>query len=147
MKNVLIQPYLFFGGRCQEALDFYAKAVGAKVEFLMLHKDSPQPPPPGMLKPGFENKVMHVTFTIGDNALMASDGCEPGATYNGFSLALTVATEADEEKAFAALGEGGKVNMPLAKTFWSPRFGMITDRFGIEWMISVKSGYGEPPAK
>ena len=86
---------------------------------------------------------MHVTFTIGDNALMASDGCEPGMTYSGFSIAFTVATETDAEKAFAALSEGGEIKMPLTKTFWSPRFGMLTDRFGIGWMVSVKSEYGK----
>jgi PhnB protein len=138
MKTTLVQPYLFFGGRCQEALEFYGAAIGARVEMLMLHKDSPEPPPPGVLKPGFENKVMHATFHIGEATLMASDGCgEESSGFSGFSLALAVPTEAEADRAFAALAEGGKVEMPLGKTFWSPRFGMLTDRFGVGWMVNV----------
>ncbi len=137
MKSPVIQPYLFFGGRCEEALAFYGAALGAKVELLMLHKDSPTPPPPGMLKPGFENKVMHATFHIGENTLMASDGCGDSEPFSGFSLSLTLATEAEAQRAFAALAYGGQVRMPLTKTFWSPCFGMLADRFGIGWMINV----------
>ena len=137
MNNILVQPYLFFGGRCEEALAFYRKALDAQVDFLMFHKDSPEPPPPGVLQPGFENKVMHATFRIGGNILMASDGCEAGQGFSGFSLSLSVPTEAEADRAFAALADGGQVRMPLAKTFWSPRFGMLTDRFGIGWMVSV----------
>lgn len=140
MSSPTIQPYLFFGGRCQEALDFYRAALGAQVDFVMLHKDSPQPPPPGMLAPGFENKVMHATFRVGASILMASDGCEAGGAFGGFSLALNVATEAEADRAFAALAESGQVTMPMTKTFWSPRFGMVTDRFGIGWMVSVAAG-------
>ena len=137
MKNTLVQPYLFFGGRCEEALNFYRTALNAQVDFLMRYKESPEPLPPGRLPPGFENKVMHATFRIGDTTLMASDGCEEGQTFTGFSLSLAVPTEAEADRAFAALAAGGKVQMPLAKTFWSPRFGMLTDRFGIGWMVSV----------
>jgi PhnB protein len=137
MKNAIVQPYLFFGGRCQEALDFYKITLGAQVDFLLLHKDSPEPPPPGMLPPGFENKVMHTTFRIGESTLMASDGCEQGPSFAGFSLSVAVGTEAEADRVFAALAEGGQVRMPLTKTFWSPRFGMLTDRFGIGWMVSV----------
>ena len=137
MKKTLIQPYLFFGGRCQEALEFYRTALGAQVDMLMLHKENPEPPPPGVLQPGFENKVMHATFRIGESILMASDGCGEGPGFSGFSLSLAVPTEAEADRAFAALAAGGEVKMPLAKTFWSPRFGMLTDRFGIGWMISV----------
>jgi PhnB protein len=137
MKKTLIQPYLFFGGRCEEALEFYRSALDAKVDFVMHYKDSPEPTPPGMLPPGFEKKVMHATFHIGENTLMASDGCEVGATFNGFSLSFAVPTEAEADRAFAALSKGGQVKMPLTKTFWSPRFGMLTDRFGIGWMVSV----------
>ncbi len=137
MKKTLIQPYLFFGGRCQEALEFYRTAVGAQVDMLMLHKENPEPPPPGVLQPGFENKVMHATFRIGESILMASDGCGEGPGFSGFSLSFAVPTEAEADRAFAALAAGGEVKMPLAKTFWSPRFGMLTDRFGIGWMISV----------
>ncbi len=136
MANTLIQPYLFFGGRCEEALEFYRTALGAQVEMLMHYKDSPEPTPPGMLPPGFENKVMHATFHIGGSTLMASDGCKEGQGFDGFSLSLVVPSAAEADKAFAALSAGGQVKMPLAKTFWSPRFGMVTDRFGIGWMVS-----------
>jgi PhnB protein len=137
MPNTLIQPYLFFGGRCEEALEFYRTALGAQVDMLLLYKDSPEPPPPGMLQPGFEDKVMHTTFRIGGTTLMASDGCQEGPSFSGFSLSLAVPTEAETDRAFAALAAGGQVQMPLTKTFWSPRFGMLTDRFGIGWMVSV----------
>ena len=137
MTNTSVQPYLFFGGRCEEALKFYGTALGAKVDMLMRYKESPEPPPPGMVPPGFENKVMHATFRIGETILMASDGCEEGQKFDGFSLAFSVSTEAEATRAFAALSEGGQVKMPLSKTFWSPRFGMLTDRFGIGWMVSV----------
>lgn len=136
MSNTTVKPYLFFGGRCEEALEFYRTALGAQVEMLMHYKDSPEPTPPGMLPPGFENKVMHATFHIGGSTLMASDGCKEGQGFDGFSLSLVVPSAAEADKAFAALSAGGQVKMPLAKTFWSPRFGMVTDRFGIGWMVS-----------
>lgn len=139
MPETLIQPYLFFGGRCQEALDFYRTALGAQVDVLMLHKDSPEPPPLGTLQPGFEDKVMQATLRIGASTLMASDGCEEGPGFSGFSLSPVVPTETEADRAFAALAEGGQVQMPLDETFWSPRFGMLTDRFGIGWMVSVAS--------
>jgi PhnB protein len=135
--NKTIQPYLFFGGRCEEALNFYRGALGAQVEMMMRYKDSPEQPPAGMLAPGYENKVMHASFHVGDNLLMASDGCGEAANFQGFSLSLSVPTTAEAERTFNALGEGGKVCMPLGKTFWSPCFGMVTDKFGLSWMISV----------
>lgn len=137
MQTPLIQPYLMFGGRCEEALEFYRNALGAQVDMLMRFSESPDPTPPGMLPPGFENKVMHASFRIGDNVLMASDGCEVGAQFKGFSLSIAVATEAEADHFFNALSDGSQVQMPLTKTFWSPRFGMLTDRFGIAWMINV----------
>jgi PhnB protein len=137
MNKTLIQPYLFFGGRCEEALEFYRTALGAQVDFLMRYKESPEPLPPGRLLPGFENKVMHATFRISGSTLMASDGCEEGQSFAGFSLSLAVPTQAEADRAFTALAEGGKVKMPLTKTFWSPCFGMVTDRFGLGWMVSV----------
>src|SRR5258706_1268358 len=137
MNKALVQPYLFFGGRCEEALEFYRGAVGANVDFLMRYKEGPEPLPPGMLTPGFENKVMHTTFRIGETALMASDGCSDGTNFSGLSLSITGQNEAEADRAFGALSVGGKVTMPLAKTFLSLRFGMLTDRFGIAWMISV----------
>lgn len=139
LASAVVQPYLFFGGRCEEALAFYRVALGAEVEMMLRFRDSPQPPP-GALQPGFEDKVMHASFRIGTTTLMASDGCGAGATFSGFSLSLTVASESEADRAVAALSQGGTVSMPLAKTFWSPRFGMVTDRFGIGWMVSVATG-------
>ena len=137
MPNPLIQNYLMFGGRCEEALEFYRTALGAQIDMLMRFSESPDPTPPGMLPPGFENKVMHASFCIGDNILMASDGCEEGQQFKGFSLSISVVTEAEADRFFTALSDGGQIQMPLAKTFWSPRFGMLTDRFGISWMVNV----------
>jgi PhnB protein len=136
-KNELIHPYLFFGGRCEEAMNFYAKALGGEVVDIMLNKDNPEPPPPGTLPKGFEGKVLNATLRIGGTTLMASDGMEEGAKFGGFSLSMAVPTEAEADRAFAALSEGGQVKVPLAKTFFSPRFGMLTDRFGLGWMVSV----------
>ena len=137
MSNNLVEPYLFFGGRCEEALEFYRDAVGARVEMMMRFKESPESMPPGSVPVGFEDKIMHASFRIGASRLMASDGNEEGAKFEGFSLSLAVPTETEAERAFAALAKGGKVGMPLTKTFWSPRFGMLTDRFGLGWMVSV----------
>jgi len=133
-----VETYLFFDGRCEEAIEFYKKVLGAEVTMLMRFKDSPEPPQPGMIPPGSENKIMHVSFRVGDTTVMASDGrCTGQANFQGFSLSLTVANEAEADRKFAALAEGGQVQMPMAKTFWSPRFGMVTDRFGLGWMVSV----------
>jgi PhnB protein len=133
-----VQSYLFFDGRCEEAVEFYRKALGAKVEMLMRFKEAPDPPPPGMVPAGFENKVMHASFRIGDTVVMASDGCTEGETnFKGFSLSIALDKAADADRYFNALADGGQVQMPLGKTFWSPRFGMVTDRFGVGWMINV----------
>jgi len=133
-----VQAYLFFNGRCEEAVEFYRKAIGAEVIALMRHKDSPEPPPPGMLPPGSENKVMHVAFRVGDTTVMASDGMSNGQPkFEGFALSLNVGDAATADRMFGALGEGGKVEMPLGKTFWSPCFGMVRDRFGVLWMVNV----------
>jgi PhnB protein len=133
-----IQPYLFFEGRCEEAVEFYRKALGAEVLMLMRYKESPEPPPPGMLPPGSENRVMHGCLRIGDATVLVSDGgCSGKPGFQGFSLALQVPDEATADRCFAALADGGQVQMPLEKTFWSPRFGMVADRFGVGWMINV----------
>jgi len=137
MSQSMVTPYLFFAGRCEEALEFYRKAIGASIGMVMRFNESPEPPPPGVLQPGFEAKIMHSSFTIGGTTLMASDGCDDQTRFNGFSLSLTVPTEAEADRAFAALADGGQVQMPLSKTFWSPRYGMLTDRFGISWMVFV----------
>jgi PhnB protein len=130
-----VQPYLFFDGRCEEALEFYKSALGAQVTMLMRFKDNPEP---GMSPAGAEHKVMHASFRIGDSTVMASDGrCLGQPSFQGFSLSLTAADDAEAERLFAALAEGGQVQMPLAKTFFSSRFGMVADRFGVPWMIVV----------
>ena len=133
-----VEPYLFFEGRCEEAVEFYRKALGAQVTMLMRYKESPEPPPPGKLPPGSENKVMHASLRIGDTTVMASDGMSQGSPrFQGFSLSLTAPDAARAKQFFAALGDGGQVQMPVEKTFWSPLFGMVTDRFGVGWMITV----------
>ena len=131
-----IQPYLFFGGRCEEAVEFYRTALGA--EILMLSRFKAAPEPQG-LPDCFNDKIMHVSFRIGETTLMASDGrCEGEQSFDGFSLSVTVPDEAEADRVFAALGDGGLVTMPLEKTFWAPKFGMLQDRFGVAWMVSVQ---------
>jgi len=133
-----IQPYLFFDGRCEEAIEFYRSALGAELLMLMRFKDSPEPPPPGQLAPGSENKVMHASFRVGETTLMASDGtCQGPSSFQGFSLTLSVADATEAERLFSALSAGGRVQMPLGKTFFSPCFGMAVDRFGVSWMVIV----------
>jgi len=133
-----VEPYLFFEGRCEEALNFYSSALGAKVTSLMRYSESPSAPPPGKLPPGSEKKVMHAVLRIGDTTLMVSDGlCSGKPDFGGFSLCLTVTGEAEAKRVFAALADGGNVQMPLSKTFYSPCFGMVTDRFGLGWMVMV----------
>jgi PhnB protein len=127
-----IQPYLFFNGRCEEAMEFYRKALDAKVTAVIRYKDNPNPTIP----PGYEDKIMHANFSVGDTQIMTSDGNgNQNPDFEGFALTLNVATEAEADRYFAALATGGQVHMPLAKTFYSPKFGMVSDRFGILWMI------------
>jgi len=133
-----IEPYLFFEGRCEEAAAFYRDVLGAEVTMMMRYKDSPDPVPPGMIPPGAEDKVMHMSLRIGDSTVLASDGnCtgEPG--FQGVTLSLTVADPAEAERVFVALADGGQVRMPLGRTFFSPSFGMLADRFGVGWMVYV----------
>jgi len=137
MSETQIQPYLFFSGRCDEAIEFYRRTLGAQVEMLMRYNENPEPVPPGMLAPGFENKVMHATIRIGGAVVMLSDGCDDKSRFDGFRLSLTLPDQAEASCAFAGLSDGGQVEMPLAKTFWSPCFGMVTDRFGVGWMVTV----------
>jgi PhnB protein len=135
-----VQPYLFFDGRCEEAIDFYRRTLGAEVETLMRFKDAPASPgsegcgPP----PAAADKVMHASFRIGDTTVMASDGqCQGKPSFQGFALSATARDETHAERLFAALSDGGQVQMPLTKTFFSPRFGMVADRFGVSWMVVV----------
>ena len=135
-SNTSVQPYLFFGGRCEEAIEFYRKALGAELVMLSRFKEAPEPQP-GM-PDCFEEKIMHATLRIGETLLMASDGrCEGPQNFEGFSLSITVADDAEAERAFTALSDGGLVTMALAKTFWAPKFGMLQDKFGVGWMVSV----------
>jgi len=131
-----VQPYLFFDGRCEEAIDFYKKTVGADVKMLMRFKDSPDKT---MISPGSENKVMHAQIQIGDTAVLVSDGrCLGKPNFQGFALTISAKSEAEADTLFAALSDGGEVRMPLAKTFFSPRFGMLADKFGVGWMVLVE---------
>lgn len=131
-----VQPYLFYDGRCDDAIAFYGEVLGAEVTMLMRFRDSPEPPPPGALPEGFADKVMHANLTLGETQIMMSDGrCGGRPGFEGFALSLTLAEVSDVERVFAALGAGGRVEMPLSPTFWSPRFGMLVDRFGVAWMV------------
>jgi PhnB protein len=131
-----LEPYLFFDGRCEEAIEFYKRALGAQVGYLMRFKESPDPPPPGMVPPGSENKVMHAELKIGDATMMVSDGnCGGRPTFQGFSLSLGASDDAHAQRLFAALAEGGQVTMPLGRTFFASSFGMVADRFGVPWMV------------
>ena len=133
------QIYLFFDGRTEEALNFYKKAVGAEVEMMMRFKDSPEQPKAGCEPPaGSENKVMHSSFKIGDAVVMASDGhCGGKPSFQGFSLSITAKNEAEAQRFFNGLSEGGQVQMPLGKTFFAKSFGMLADQFGVMWMVIV----------
>ncbi len=138
-----VEPYLFFEGRCEEALDFYRTALGATVTMLMRYKDNPEPAAgPGCGEAGGAGPqpemVMHAAFTVGDTQLMASDGMGSGKPcFEGVSLSLSPADAASAQRVFDALAQGGQVRMPLGKTFFSPAFGMVADRFGVSWMVVV----------
>jgi PhnB protein len=135
--NTIVQPYLFFGGRCEEALEFYRSALGAEVQMLTRYKESPEQQRP--VPACFDDKVMHASFRIGGTTLMASDGmCDGKPNFDGFSLSITVPDEAEADRVFGALADGGLVTMPLEKTFWAPKFGVLADRFGVGWMVSVE---------
>ena len=132
-----IQSYLFFDGKCQEALDYYVSALGAKVEMAMKFKDSPAPPDQKMAPVSGDN-IMHASFRIGDTVVMASDGFGKGKpTFQGFALSLSVASDAEADRKFSALAKGGRIDAPLSKTFFSSNFGMVADRFGVPWMVIV----------
>ena len=133
-----VQPSLCFDGRCEEAVAFSTKTLGTEVTMLLRFQDSPEPPQPGMVPPGAEHKVMHTSFRIGETTVMASDGhCAGQPSFQGFALSLTVPDEAAAERLFAALADGGEVQMPLTTTFFAPRFGRVADRFGVSWMVTV----------
>ncbi|MEW4487424.1 VOC family protein [Thalassoglobus sp. JC818] len=137
MKTVDVRSYLFFGGRCEEALNFYQAAIGAKPGMVLRFSESPDPAPEGMIPPGFENKIMHAEMQVGDVSIMMSDGCDTAEKFQGFRLTLTVPTQEEAEKLYAALADGGVEDMPLTPTFWSPCYGQVTDKFGLGWMVMV----------
>jgi PhnB protein len=134
-----IQPYLFFDGRCEEAIEFYRQSVGAEVTMLMRFKDSPEPADKEMCSGAAPDKVMHASLKIGESMVLCSDGqCQGKPSFQGFSLSIVAKDAAEAERLFTALGKGGQVQMPLAKTFWSPAFGMLADRFGVSWMVMAE---------
>jgi PhnB protein len=133
-----VNPYLFFDGRCDEAIEFYSKIMGAETLMLMRYKDAPPGAMPQGCAPNMENRVMYARLAIGDTTFMLSDGPCTGK-YDGFALSVSAPTPADAERLFAGLSAGGKVEMPLTKTFFSPSFGMLTDRFGVKWMVIVQA--------
>ncbi|VTU34418.1 3-demethylubiquinone-9 3-methyltransferase [Variovorax sp. SRS16] len=140
-----LQPYLFFEGRCEEALDFYRAKLGAQQVMLMRMKESPEPPNPEMCPPGSEEKIMHCSFTIGNTQVMASDGrCSGKPSFQGISLALSASTEAEAKRLYDGLSDGGQVQMPMTKTFFSPAFGMVADRFGVSWMVMAEPDAAKP---
>ena len=138
MNQTSIVPYLFFGGHCEEALNFYKDAVGAQLDMMMRFGESPEPPPPGAVPPDFDTKIMHASFRIGSSLVMASDGCGGDSTLSGFALSVIPVNKEDATRMFNALADGGTVTMPLGETFFSPCFGMLKDRFGMEWMIAMQ---------
>ncbi len=143
---MIVEPYLFFEGRCEEAIEFYRKALGAELLFLMRYKEHPDAGTTSPNMPG--DKVMHASLRIGETVMLLSDGhCERQPDFQGFGLALTASSEAEADKIFGALSNGGEVRMPLEKTFFSPRFGMVTDRFGVLWMVLVAQEGGRHSAK
>jgi PhnB protein len=137
MTPPYIQPYLFFGGKCAAALDYYAQHLGAEVIMKMHYNEAPEPAQPGRIPDGWGDKVMHATFQIGSSILMGSDGCDEEPGKNSHCMSLTMPNEAEAKRAFAALAVGGDIGMPIDKTFWSPCFGMVTDAFGIHWMVTI----------
>lgn len=137
MKQTTINNYLFFSGRCEEAINYYQEHLGASISMLMRFSDSPDPLPEDLLAPGFENKIMHCEFNIADSKVFASDGCGDGTNMSGFSLALTLNDHDEAHRIFNALAQNGQINMPLTATFWSPLYGQVTDQFGVAWMVML----------
>jgi len=128
-----VEPYLMFEGRTEEALQFYQQKLGAKVEAIIRFKENPEPK---YNPPNSGEKVMHSLFRIGDAQIMASDGnCTGKPGFQGFALTLNAANAAEASQRFDALAEGGKVQMPISETFFAKSFGMVADRFGVNWMV------------
>ena len=141
MENPDVVPYLHFGGRCEEALNFYKETVGARIDMLMRYRESPEAIEV-TLPPDWDDKVLHANFHVGNAPVMASDDVTTETTFGGFSLCVCMPSEEEAKRVFAALSEGGSVTMPLGPTFWSPCFGMLTDRFGVGWMVTIPDPAG-----
>lgn len=135
--SMAVKNYLFFSGRCEEAIAYYQQHLNARVDFLMRFNESPEAIPEGVLQEGFAEKIMHAQFSVGDVEIFASDGCNDASEFSGFRLALTIADEAAVRRIFAALAKGGRIDMPLTPTFWSPLYGQVTDQFGVGWMLML----------
>ena len=136
-QNETVQPYIFFDGKCEEALEFYKGAIGAKVDMMMRFKEAPDQ---SQMQPNTGEKVMHAAFHVGTTQVLASDGhCAGKPSFQGFGLALNAKNDAEAEKLFAAVGNGGQVLQPLTKTFFASKFGMVTDKFGIMWMVMAEN--------
>ncbi|HEY5861682.1 MAG TPA: VOC family protein [Casimicrobiaceae bacterium] len=135
-----LDPYLFFDGTCAEAMRFYERTLGGKIEMMMTHADSPTPE---QMPPGMKDRIMHARLVFGDRerVLMASDWMigQPYDKMAGFSLSFNCPTAADAKRVFDAMAQGGRVNMPLQKTFWAESFGMLVDKFGTPWMIGCEA--------
>lgn len=136
-KKTTVAPYVFFGGRCDEAIEFYKSSLGAELQFLMRYNQNPDPMPPGAIPENFLDKVMHASITIGGQVINLSDGCDETIKFSGFRISLTLPSIDAAEKAFNLLSVGAQVDMPMMQTFWTPRFGMLIDKFGVGWMISA----------
>ncbi len=137
MQNAAVNTYLFFYGRCEDALEYYKQHLGAEVSFLMRFSDAPESLPENMVPVGLENKIMHAQFKVANTEIFASDGCSADEQSSGFSIALTLAEKSEAERIFNALADGGKILMPLTPTFWSPLYGQVQDKFGINWMVML----------
>ncbi|WP_440906120.1 VOC family protein [Catenovulum sp. SX2] len=138
MANVQVQPYLFFAGRCEEAIEFYIEALDAELQLLMRFNESPEPMPEAMLPDDFDNKIMHASIKVGDSIVMMSDGVDVQNQFGGVSLSISCYSQEQAHKMFDGLAQGGEVQMPLTPTFWSPLFGSLTDKFGVSWMVGCE---------
>lgn len=136
-----IEPYLFFNGHCEEALNFYREKLNAEITYMIRFKEMPEEAKQNApCAEGMDDKIMHANFRIGDNHLMASDGCcdKDKTEFSGFSLSIAADTQEEGQKYMETLAEGGTVVMPYAATFWAKGFGMVQDKFGVLWMVSAE---------
>lgn len=130
-----VQPYLFFDGRCEEAVEFYRKALGGEVEMLMRYKDSPEPPPGA--RAGYDDKIIHASLRIGDGSVMMSDDCMGHPSFQGFSLSLAAADEKEASTQVQCAGRWRQGADAAGQDLFSPCFGMVADRFSVSWMVIV----------